>query len=310
MHKWKGKKVLVTGSTGFVGKHLADKLNTLGAVVYGVSRSAKGKNNYSVNVAEFSSIEKIIKSKKIEICYHLAAEALVESGQNDPFHTFKNNIEGALNVLECARIYGLEKVVIASTTHVYGDRKPPYLERFSPRPSRPYETSKTCIDLIAQSYANTFSLPVLIPRFVNIYGPGDLNLNRLIPKTLKSVLENESPKMWGGEAKRDYLYIDDVITAYILLGEANMSKIGKNRVYNFGSDNIFSVEEIMKKIIELSGRKLKITKIKDERDFEVKTQYSSWRKAKKMFKWDPQYSIDEGLRKTIKWYADYLNGKK
>lgn len=305
---WPKKKVLVTGASGFVGSNLTARLSYLGADVIGISRSGRGKT-IKADVVDFSLIDKIIRTRKIQICYHLAAESLVESGQADPYNTFKSNIEGALNVLETARKYSLEKVIIASTSHVYGDHKPPYLERFSPRPSRPYETSKTCIDLIAQSYANTFSLPVLIPRFVNTYGPGDLNFNRLIPKTIKSVLHDESPKMWGGGARRDYLYIDDVIRAYILLGQASMSKIGKNRIYNFGSSNIFSVQEIIEKIIEISGKKFKIQKIQDERDFEIKTQYSSWRKAKKVFNWDPQFSINEGLSETIKWYDKHFHEK-
>ncbi len=309
MSSLKGKKILITGSTGFVGQHLEQELKKLGAKVFGVSRSG-GENTIRANIVDFNTIDKIIKTKKIEICYHLAAEALVESGQIDPYNTFKNNIEGALNILESGRRNNLEKIIIASTSHVYGDHKPPYLETFSPRPSRPYETSKTCIDLLAQSYANTFSLPVLIPRFVNTYGPGDLNFNRLVPKTIKSVLNNEPPKMWGGGAKRDYLYIDDVVNAYILLGEADMSKIGKNRIYNFGSSNIFSVQEIIEKIIELSGKKFRIEKIKDERDFEINVQYSSWKKAKKMFRWDPEYTIDEGLLKTIAWYKSRDLAKK
>lgn len=306
---WLNKRILITGHTGFIGFHLKKKLESLGACVYGVSRSASDKNSFKANISELKTVDNIIHDNKIEICYHLAAEALVESGQSAPYYTFKNNIDGALNILECARKYNLEKVIIASTSHVYGDHKPPYLERFPPRPSRPYETSKTCIDLIAQSYANTFALPVLIPRFVNTYGPGDLNFNRLIPKTIKSVLQNEPPKMWGGGAKRDYLYIDDVVRAYILLGEANMSKIGQNRIYNFGSNNIFSVQEIIEKIIVLSGKNLKISRIEDVRDFEIKTQYSSWKKAKKIFRWDPEYSIDDGLKQTLVWYKDYFHGK-
>lgn len=306
---WRNKRVLITGHTGFIGSHLKKKLEGLGANVFGVSRSATGKNSFKANISEFKTIDKIIQDCKIEICYHLAAEALVESGQSDPYYTFKNNIDGALNILESARKNNLEKVIIASTSHVYGDHKPPYLERFPPRPSRPYETSKTCIDLIAQSYANTFNLPVLIPRFVNTYGPGDLNFNRLIPKTIKSVLHNKPPEMWGGGARRDYLYIDDVIHAYLLLGQMPIGKIGKNRIYNFGSNNIFSVQEIIEKIISFSGKKFKIAKIQDIRDFEIKTQYSSWRKAKKNFKWDPEFSVDDGLKKTLAWYNHYFHEK-
>lgn len=309
MSYWENKQILITGYNGFVGSHLKKRLEGLGAKVYGVSRSAKGSRSFKASVTNFSALDSIISRYEINICFHLAAESLVEQGQSNPYYTFKNNIDGTINVLESARKNGLERIIIASTSHVYGDNKTPYLEKYYPRPSRPYETSKTCMDLIAQSYANTFSLPVLIPRFVNIYGPGDLNFNRLIPKTVKSVIRNESPKMWGGGARRDYLFIEDVINAYILLGQTNISKIGKNRVFNFGSNNILSVNQIIDKIVLLSGKKLKITKIEDAREFEIKEQYSSWNKAKKTFGWEPRYSIDDGLIQTINWYKKYFDEK-
>jgi CDP-glucose 4,6-dehydratase len=307
---WKNKRVLVTGATGFVGGNLYKRLTNLDAKVYGISRRGDGKRVYKVDIEDFKKLNDFIIDKKIQICFHLAAEALVESGQDNPYRTFKINIFGAVNVLESARINKLDKVIIASTSHVYGDTKTPYLEFYPPKPSRPYETSKTCTDLIAQSYARTFSLPVLIPRFVNIYGPGDLNFNRLIPKTVKSIIKNEAPRMWGGDAKRDYLFIDDVIDAYILLGEVEISKIGKNRIFNFGSDNIFSVKEVMREIIRLSGSKLKIKKIKDEREFEIRSQFSSWKKANRLLGWKPRYNFETGLEQTIEWYKSYLFDKK
>src|SRR3989344_2088215 len=300
MDFWKNKKVLITGSTGFIGSALFSKLSSMGANVVGISKSGKYSDN--VDVLNFSDLNSCIKKNKISICYHLAAESIVEAGQINPFNTFKTNIEGALNVLESARINRLAKIIIASTSHVYGDSKPPHFEEDTPKRSRPYETSKTCADLIAQSYANTFSLPVLIPRFVNVYGPGDLNFNRLIPKTIKSVLNGKNPKMWGGVAKRDYLYVSDVITAYIMLGQVSIPSIGSDRIFNFGSNNVFSVKEIIEKIILLSGKNLKIKKIKNERDFEINTQYSSWEKANRILKWQPKYGIDKGLRETIGWY--------
>lgn len=303
---WKGKNVLVTGSSGFIGSHLIKSLHESGAQAYGVSRSASEKKQFKGNISEFSTIEKIIKENKIQICYHLAADALVESGQANPYHTFKNNIDAALNVLECGRKYNLEKVIISSTSQVYGNNKPPYLERFYPRPSRPYETSKTCIDLIAQSYANTFSLPVIIPRFVNTYGPGDLNFNRLVPKTIKSILEDNPPSMWGGDVKRDYLYIDDVVTAYKLLGEVKMQKLGKNKIFNFGGDNIFSVKEIIEMLIKISKKDLKIVKIQNERDLEIKVQYSSFKKANRILGWTPRTPIEKGLRLTYGWYEENI----
>src|SRR3989344_8782410 len=203
----KGKNILITGITGFIGKALAKRLKSQGANVFGISRSIKGdKENLKANILDYPVIDKFIKDSDIDICFHLASASLVEEGQTHPYQTFKVNTEGTLNILESARNNNLEKVIIASTSHVYGKNKIPYFESYMPRPTRPYETSKACTDIIAQSYSKSFNLPILIPRFVNIYGPGDLNFQRLIPKTIKSVLGNSEPKMWGGKGGCGYFF--------------------------------------------------------------------------------------------------------
>ena len=305
-----GKRVLITGITGFVGKALAKRLKTQGAIVFGISRSIKrDKHNLKADILDYPAINKFIKDSKIDICFHLASKALVEEGQHDPYQTFKVNIDGTLNILESARKNKLEKVIIASTSHVYGKNKIPYLESYTPKPTRPYETSKVCTDIIAQSYAESFNLPVLIPRFVNIYGPGDLNFQRLIPKTIKSVLENIPPKMWGGEAIRDYLFIDDAIEAYIKLATLEIKRIGENRIFNFGSRNRISVKDLIKKIIKISGKKLEIEKIPQERQEEISSQYVSWKKAKQLLGWDPRIDLELGLKKTVAWYSKFLYNK-
>ncbi len=298
----KNKKVLITGINGFVGSHLAETLRLFGADVYGLSRSLSNKKTLKANILDFSALDVFIKNQKISICFHLAAKPLVESGQRDPYNVFKVNTEGTLNILEIARKRRLEKIIIASTSHVYGKNRVPYFEGYTPRPSRPYETSKACTDLIAQSYAESFRLPVLIPRFVNIYGPGDLNFTRLIPKTIRSVLKGVSPKMWGGDVIRDYLFIDDAIEAYIKLASVDMSKIDHNRIFNFGGGNKISVEMLIKKIIELYGKKIQIKKISEERSAEISEQYVSFHKAEKILGWKPKTSLEEGLKKTLYWY--------
>ncbi len=305
----RNKRILITGITGFVGKALSSRLNSLDAMVYGISRSVSNDaRNLNADILDYSKINKFIKDSDIEICFHLASSSLVEEGQRHPYQTFKVNTEGTLNILESARNNNLEKIIIASTSHVYGRNKAPYFESYTPRPTRPYETSKACTDIIAQSYAESFDLPVLIPRFVNIYGPGDLNFQRLIPKTIKSVLENSNPKMWGGEAIRDYLFIDDAIEAYLLLAQIDVSDVGKNRIFNFGSSNVTSVEDLIKKIIMISGKDLKIKKVSDEREGEIDLQYVSFAKATKLLEWKPKITLEEGLQQTLNWYKKYLKG--
>lgn len=309
MSYWKGKTVLITGMQGFVGSHLAKALEKKGATVWGISRTVKKGNILKANIIEYSKIDEIIKKKKIAICFHLAAESIVESGQEDPYQTLKINTLGTLNILECARKNNLEKVIIASTVHVYGDNPLPFKEEYTPRPTRPYETSKTCLDLIAQSYIETFDLPVLISRFCNIYGPGDKNFNRLIPKTIKSVLNNDRPLMWGGKSLRDYLYIDDVISAYLKLAEVSTPSVGKNRIFNFGTGDHYTVEQVIKKIIQLSGKDVTIKRITEGRSNEILRQYVSSAKAERVLNWTPKVSFEQGLSKTILWYRKNLTSK-
>lgn len=307
MNFWKNKPVLITGIQGFVGSNLAKALEKKGAVVWGLSRTVENGNTLKANIIEYSRVDQIIKEKNIAVCFHLAAESIVESGQEDPYQTLKINTLGTLNILESARKNNLEKVIIASTVHVYGDNPLPFKEEYTPRPTRPYETSKTCLDLIAQSYIETFDLPVLISRFCNIYGPGDKNFNRLVPKTIRSVLNNDRPLMWGGKSIRDYLYIDDAITAYLKLAEVAVPLVGKNRIFNFGTGDHYSVEEVIKMIIHISGKKVTIKKITEERTNEILKQYVSSNKAKKILHWSAKIPFESGLKKTINWYSKYLN---
>lgn len=294
---------MITGIDGFIGTHLAKNLDLLGASVYGISKSVMAKRIFKLNIINYTPLEALFNRVKIDICFHLAGGALVEYGQNEPFETFKVNTYGTLNILEIARKNRLKKIIIASTSHVYGDHKPPFFEEYPPKPSRPYETSKVCADLIAQSYADTFNLPVLIPRFVNIYGPGDKNYGRLIPKTIRSLMTNQMPSMWGGKVKRSYLYVDDAVTAYLKLAAFEKFDQNSSRIFNFGNNEIISVEELIRKIIKLSGRNVKVNKIDIERDLEIGSQFVSWKKAKKLLNWAPKTPLDNGLKKTIDWYT-------
>jgi len=301
-HFWEKKPVLITGINGFIGFALAKQLKNRGATVWGISRVIEDKNVVRANIIDYSTIDNIMKDKKISICFHLAAESFVELGQENPYKTFKVNTLGTLNILESARSNNLEKLIIASTSQVYGDNPLPFKEDYPVRPSRPYETSKACIDFIAQSYAETFNLPVLISRFCNIYGPGDMNFTRLIPKTIKSILSGMHPQMWGKGTLREYLYLDDAVEGYIKLAELPKEKIVKNRIFNFGTGKKYSVEEIIEKIIISSGKTIDIEKISGGRMDEIQEQYVSFAKAKKNLGWKPKMSIDEGLKKSFLWY--------
>lgn len=304
---WSHKKVLITGANGFVGRQLVRYLTSLGADVTQIVRNI-GDNPKAIacDIANRSSLESIFSQNSFFACFHLAADALVEQGESLPYETLKNNIFGALNILELGRIYKTKRLIIASTVHVYGDSQNPYEEGDPPRPSRPYETSKTCVDVIAQSYADTFDLPVLIPRFANIYGPGDLHFSRIIPKTIKNILHNVPPTMWGGNAVREYLYIDDVLRAYEMLAVIKDSQIEKNRIFNFGTGITISASSLIRTIMKLSCSDLKIKKIPAARENEISVQRVNWNKAKRILGWRPIFDLPHGLERTIDWYKDYF----
>lgn len=301
---WRGKRIVISGSSGFIGAHLLRYFQEKGARVLGLSRNPKTtKFERRADVADFHAMSEIITEFRPDAFFHLAGEAIVESGQEHPYRTFHTNIVSTLNVLEAARVAKISRIIIASTVHVYGDSPTPFKEDEPARPSRPYETSKTCTDLIAQSYADTYGLPVLIPRFVNIYGPGDTNLTRIIPKTITAILRGDEPTMWGGgKATRDYLYIDDAVRAYDLLGKISDAQITRNRIFNFGTGKAFSARDVIVRIAKFMGHDGKIQTIDDGRESELLRQEVSFAKAQSVLGWIAKTEFSDGLKKTIDWY--------
>lgn len=301
MSFWQKQTVLVTGASGFVGSHLVKRLLEENAKVITLAK----KKTEVVSVTNFEKLNQIIGKNKVNIIFHLAAQPIVETGKTSPVNTFEVNIKGTWNILEAARENKVGKIIIASTAHVYGDNpNVPFKESYYPQPSRPYETSKACADLLAQTYADSYNLAVEIPRFVNIYGPGDFNFERLIPKVIRSTLKYGYPQVWDVGSVRDFLYIDDAINAYLILAQKNIPNIKRERVFNFGTGKPIGISELVKKIISLidSNIKIKTESPPEERSQEIKKQYVSIAKAKKELGWYPSVSLDEGLKRTVEWY--------
>ncbi len=319
---WQGKKVLITGAGGFLGAHLTKALLASDAEVTTLSRSNLSRSFLAIEQLidkithqEYGSVENlellndIIRRHNIEIVYHLAALPLVELGQGNPIATFEVNIRGTWNVLEAVRINKVEKIVAVSTAHVYGDNPSlPYKEEYYPQPSRPYETSKAAADLLAQSYADTYGLGVEIPRFVNIYGPGDLNFTRIVPKIIKTVLSGGSPKLWDNGAVRDFLFVDDAVSALLVLVEKNLDNSNRNRIFNFGSGKPVAISELVENIVRIAkvpDVSITVEPTPEDRKKEILRQYVSIDKAKAELGWLPQTKLIEGLARTIDWYKSH-----
>lgn len=317
---WNNKNVFITGGTGFLGSYLVKKLVNYGANVTILVRDYIPQSNIyvgeeykKVNVVhgtleDYLLIERTLGEYEIDTVFHLAAQAIVGVANRNPLGTFKSNIEGTWNILEAARKSPLiKRVIVASSDKAYGDQeKLPYDENMPLQGKHPYDVSKSCADLIAQTYYETYKLPVCITRCGNLYGGGDLNFNRIIPQSIQSILNNKAPVIRSdGSFIRDYFYIEDAVDAYINLAEKVVELNLGGQAFNFSNEIQLTVLELVNKILKIMGSSMKPI-ILNQGSNEIIHQYLSAKKARTVLGWSPNYTIDEGLSKTIEWYKDFL----
>ena len=317
---FKNKKVLITGYEGFLGSNLTKTLLGYNANIYGLDILTNRDRTILINeyenihvikgdVADFDTVSEIIKKNKIEVIFHLAAESLVGKAFSDPRNTFTTNICGTWNILEASRISKTVKsIIVASSDKAYGSHKRlPYKEKTPLSGSHPYDVSKICADLLAYSYFKTYGLPVCITRCGNIFGPGDFNFSRIIPDSIKSMILNKTLIIRSdGKFTRDYIYVDDIVSGYLILA-AKMDKLKLyGEAFNFSNENPISVLDLVNLILKINGKGKLNYEIKNEAEKEIRHQYLSANKAKKMLKWKPEHSLEEGLEKTIAWYQNYF----
>ncbi len=320
---WRDRNVLVTGGTGLLGSWLVEALLARGAHVVGIIRDRVPRSRLVSErvveridvvwgaVEDYLLVERALAEYEVQTVFHLAAQTIVGIANRDPLSTFESNVRGSWSVLEaCRRVPTVSQVILASSDKAYGEHAElPYDERHPLRGRHPYDVSKSCADLLAQAYWQTFNLPVAITRCGNLFGGGDLNWNRIVPGTIRSALRGEPPVIRSdGKYLRDYLYVEDAVHAYLLLAEAGeRADSGLNgEAFNVSYEAPLSVTALVERILALMGRQDLKPMVLNEASNEIREQYLSAAKARTALRWKPLYALDEGLRRTIAWYRDFL----
>jgi CDP-glucose 4,6-dehydratase len=319
---WRHRRVLVTGCTGLLGSWLTAWLADGEADVVGLVRDTVPRSNFYrmgldrrvVTVAgaveDPEAVERAVNEYEIEVVFHLAAQTIVGIANANPRSTFTANVQGTWNVLEAVRRAGerVRAVVVASSDKAYGAQTMlPYREDTPLEGRHPYDVSKSCADLIAQSYWHTYGLPVAVTRCGNFFGGGDLNFNRIVPGTIRALLHGERPLIRSdGSPRRDYFYIEDGVAAYVRLAEHLLAGEGHGEAYNFSNEQPVSVREITELLVRLVGRPDLEPEILGTARNEIADQFLSAEKARKDLGWAPAYGFEAGLRRTIDWYRDFF----
>lgn len=323
---WKDKKVFITGSTGFIGSWLTKRLVDLGAqvaILFYESNfeSELVRSGYIKKVRivkgllqDYSILEKIIYENGIDTVLHLGAQTQVVEAILNPLETYESNVRGTYSLLEACRIHRkqVKRIVVASSDKAYGTSTIlPYVEETPLRAVYPYDVSKACTDLIALSYYHTYGLPIVVSRCGNVYGGGDFNWDRLIPSVIKSFYDEISPRLRSnGESLRDYVFVEDIVNAYLMLGEQLEAKHLEGQAFNFSANQPKTVLEV----VHLIGRFMKKDHLKpiiiNEAQREIKNQYLNSEKAEKILNWKPYFNLNLGLQLTIDWYQNFFKHEK
>jgi CDP-glucose 4,6-dehydratase len=262
-------------------------------------------------VQDQSLLERALGEYEVATVIHLAAQTIVGIANRNPVSTFESNIAGTWSLLEaCRRSPAVGQIVIASSDKAYGDHEElPYTEEAPLAGRHPYDVSKSCADLIAQAYAATYGLPVAVTRCGNFYGGGDLNWNRIVPGTVRSVLRGRPPVVRSdGQFVRDYFYAEDGAAANMVLAERLASDESlRGQAFNFSNEIQVTVLDLVGRILTLMDSGLE-PEVRNEATNEIRHQYLSAEKARRVLGWRPLFTLDEGLHRTIEWYRDFLGG--
>jgi CDP-glucose 4,6-dehydratase len=318
---WRDRPTLVTGGTGLVGGWLVGRLVEAGADVVCLVRDWVPRSQLvrsglwdRVQVArgdvnDQPMLERVLGEYEIDTVIHLAAQTIVGIANRNPISTLETNVGGTWRLLEaCRRSPAVRQIVLASSDKAYGDQERlPYDESTPLQGVHPYDVSKSCADLVAKMYAVTYGVPVCVTRCGNFYGGGDLNWNRVVPGTIRSVLRGERPIIRSdGTFVRDYFYVEDGAAAYMLLAErlaGNRALAGE--AFNFSTEQPLTVIDLVRRILSAMQSNLE-PDVRNEARHEIREQWLSAKKACAELDWRPLFTLDDGLQRTIAWYRELL----
>jgi CDP-glucose 4,6-dehydratase len=316
---WRDRPTMVTGATGLLGGWLVRRLLDLEADVICLIRDWVPQSELVSShliertkvvrgdIRDQAILERTLGEYEVDSVIHLAAQTIVGIANRNPVSTYETNVGGTWALLEaCRRTPTIRQIAIASSDKAYGSHDQlPYDEEAALQGRHPYDVSKSAADLIAQSYATTFGLPIVITRCGNFYGGGDLNWNRVVPGTIRSVLRGQRPVIRSdGHYVRDYFYVEDGAATYTLL----VARLAQDRTlqgesFNFSNETPTTVLALVEKILAAMGSDLE-PEIRNEAVNEIREQYLSAAKARRMLQWKPVFSLDQGLSRTIEWYRN------
>lgn len=318
---WRRRRVFVTGCTGLVGAWLTEWLVAAGADVVGLIRDNVPHSNFYTlgldrrivsvrgELEDYALIERTLNEYEIEVVFHLAAQTIVGIANSSPLSTFSANIAGSWHVLEAARhTKHIKAVVMASSDKAYGTHEVlPYTEEAPLVGKHPYDVSKSCADLISHTYWVTYKLPVAITRCGNFYGGGDLNFNRIVPGTIRSLIDGQRPIIRSdGTLIRDYFYVKDGVGAYVATAEKLLAGACGGEAYNFSNEIQVNVRELVDVICRVAGVSGLEPVIQNDAPNEIPHQYLSAAKARRELGWTPGYTLEQGMAETVEWYRRFF----
>jgi CDP-glucose 4,6-dehydratase len=319
---WLNRNVFVTGASGLLGSWMVEELIKEGANVTCLLRdwvpgskfissgTASRANIVHGSLEDYDLMVRIVNEYEIDSVFHLAAQTIVGTASRSAISTFDSNIRGTWNLLEACRVCPklIERIIFASSDKAYGAHDNlPYTEDMALQGRFPYDVSKSCADLIAQSYFHSYAMPIAVTRCVNLFGGGDLSFNRLVPGTIASALRSEPPVIRSnGKFVRDYFYVMNAVDGYMKLAEKMPDDSVNGQAFNFGYGEPLTVLELVDDILRIMGKTSLEPLILNEASNEIVNQYLDCSKAQNLLGWTPSYSREDGLRLTIDWYEKYL----